>query len=71
MYEYYTGNPIEQTVQLDFGDNDDISPWAAEYVKKAVCMKFIVGNSNHEFCPQNTATRAEAATVLLKFINSS
>ena len=70
MYEYYTGNPIEQTVQLDFVDNDDISPWAAEYVKKAVCMKFIVGNLNHEFCPLNTATRAEAATVLLKFINS-
>lgn len=53
---------------LAFGDAEEISDWAVEYVKIAAYHKLIEGKETGEFEPLNTATRAESATVLARLL---
>ncbi len=54
-----------------FDDKDKISSWAAEYVSAAQRSSLIEGKSNKLFDPQGTATRAEVATILKRFIENT
>jgi len=47
-------------------DKDKISSWAAEAVAIATHHKIISGYPDNSFKPQGEATRAEAATVIIK-----
>ena len=49
-----------------FIDNDKISSWAAEAVAIASQHQIITGYPDNSFKPQGEATRAEAATVIIK-----
>jgi len=49
-----------------FIDNDKISSWAAEAVATASQHQIIAGYPDNSFKPQGEATRAEAATVIIK-----
>ncbi len=55
--------------ELSFRDNGRISAWAEEAVSRLVGLGIIKGMENNYFRPQNTATRAEAATVLHRLYN--
>ena len=61
-------NPEEYV--LAFGDAEEISDWAVEYVKIAAYHKLIEGKETGEFEPLNTATRAESAAVLARLLRS-
>lgn len=52
-----------------FDDNDAISDWAISSVNQAVLNGFMDGMDDNNFNPKNTATRAQAATVILRVIN--
>lgn len=49
-----------------FGDSEEISSWAYADVLAMSQIGMILGYSNGDFGPRNTATRAQAATVLLR-----
>jgi len=54
-----------------FKDNDKIAPWAKESVAWAVSSKVISGAENGtKVNPRNTATRAEATTMLKNYLDS-
>lgn len=60
---------LEQEVDgtpLTFADDAEISAWAKENVADMSAMGIVYGDGNNRFHPQNTATRAEAAAVLLR-----
>ncbi len=47
-----------------FVDKDLISPYASEYVEKAVSLHIIKGVNDTSFAPQDLATRAQAIVIL-------
>ena len=52
----------------NFADAASISPWAVNYVGKAVSLGIVKGRTTDEFAPRATATRAEAATMIKRMI---
>lgn len=55
--------------ELTFADAKQISPVRSLFVAAAVGLKFMGGYPDNTFRPQNTATRAEAAAVLIRLLN--
>lgn len=73
MYQYtrtILTNPKTNTENVsEFADSDKISEWAKTSVKQAVANGFMDGMDNNMFNPELTATRAQAATVILRVLN--
>lgn len=69
MLEYIKGEKFDEASEAEFSDNDEISEWAEEYINKAVANGLMNGTPENKFEPKKNATRAEAAAVLLRFIN--
>ncbi len=55
-----------KTTELTFADSETISDWAKESVARVSAAGLILGQNDNTFAPRNTATRAQAATVLLR-----
>ena len=53
---------------VTFADNANISSWAREAVKSMQQAGVLSGKTNNRFDPAGTATRAEVATVLRRFV---
>lgn len=63
------GYSIPKTLEaVTFADNTKISSWAKEAVKAMQQAGVLSGKSNNQFDPTGNATRAEAATVLHRFV---
>lgn len=58
------GDDIDETP--DFADADAISDWAAESVARMAYAGIVQGVGNRRFAPADTATRAEAAAIVLR-----
>ena len=54
----------------DFKDTDKISSWAVESVDALARAGILNGRDNGNFDPKGTATRAEIATMFVKFIDT-
>ncbi|MGN0178794.1 MAG: S-layer homology domain-containing protein, partial [Monoglobaceae bacterium] len=67
--EKVSGAAVSGAADISFTDADKIGDTDA--VKKAVSMNLMVGNSDGSFAPGNTATRAEAAAVIRRYIDGS
>lgn len=70
MYRYAEFKNADMSVAddlSDFSDGSAVSGWALENMKWAVAADLINGMGNHTLAPQGTATRAQAATVLMRF----
>ncbi len=61
-----TNTPTETDKIEDFEDQENISKWAVTSVKQAVANGFIEGMEDNIFKPADTATRAQAATVIFR-----
>jgi hypothetical protein len=59
---------IDPRTTLSFTDTANIPDWALPYVQEAVKLKIISGNPDNRFLPDNNATRAEAATMIVKML---
>lgn len=55
--------------KLSFSDAYDISDWAVTGVKIAVAQGFVEGMEDGTFKPQDTATRAQAATIVSRVLD--
>ncbi|MNW51415.1 hypothetical protein D3C74_289000 [compost metagenome] len=54
----------------DFADKDNISNWATDAMKWAVGKGLFSGKRKGELDPLGTATRAEIAVLLMRFMKS-
>ena len=71
MKNYATklGYTIPKTLEVvNFADSTGISSWAKEAVKSMQQAGILAGKTNNCFDPAGTATRAEVATVLRRFV---
>lgn len=67
MLYNYAGKPATSGTLSAFTDADHVSFWAENAIKWAVENKIMSGKGNGILDPKGTATRAEAATMLMKF----
>jgi hypothetical protein len=54
------------TADKVFTDANEVSSWATDAVNAVVRTEIMGGYEDNTFKPQNKATRAEAATVIVK-----
>ena len=54
-------------VKLSYPDTNEIDPWATEAVKYCNENEIVLGRTNGNFAPLDTATRAEVAAILKRF----
>lgn len=73
FYQYtrtiLTNTAVDTTKIKDFADQSDISEWAKVSIKQAVANGFIDGMDNNMFKPKDSATRAQASTIILRVIS--
>ena len=62
--------PSEADAELTYSDSADISAWAADGARYCLSAGIIRGRDNNAFCPQETASRAEVSTLVMRFIGS-
>ncbi len=69
-YKKYSGNIGDYNPILlkDYSDNEIISPWAQDAFAWTVYNKYITG-ANGMLLPRNNATRAQAAQIIMGFLN--
>ena len=68
-YAAKLGYTVPETLEaVSFADNTNISSWAKEAVRSMQQAGILTGKTNNRFDPAGTATRAEAATVLRRFV---
>ena len=68
-YAAKLGYTVPKTLEaVTFADNASISSWAKEAVKSMQQAGILAGKTNNRFDPAGTATRAEVATVLRRFV---
>jgi hypothetical protein len=69
-YAEYKGMDMTASAGFDsFNDGDRVASWAAPYMSWAVGSELMKGDSNGNLNPAGNATRAEAATVMMRFAN--
>ena len=70
-YCEYAQIELEGLITEDkFEDDELISSWAKEYVKKSQMANLIQGRGNNKFNPLGSASRAEAATILMRLVQN-
>lgn len=68
-YAAKLGYDLPQTLKaVTFADNTQISSWAKNAVKSMQQAGILAGKNENKFDPKGTATRAEVATVLRRFV---
>lgn len=71
-YAVFAGH-ADDTIQplVGYTDADAISSWAADAMAWAVDNGYITGKTNNRLDPQGLATRAEAATILARYLEAN
>ena len=64
----YAGKPQAKSSLADFVDGEETSQWAESAMLWAVEQGLIEGMGNAQLNPQGQATRAQAATILMRFV---
>ncbi|WP_082707841.1 CBM35 domain-containing protein [Paenibacillus sp. DMB5] len=67
-YRLQHGNLPAGTDSLSMKDAASISDWAAEAVAEAASLGFVKGRADGTFAPKASATRAEAAQILMNYL---
>ena len=68
-YAQYKGADVSASGDISgFVDSANVSSWAADAVKWAVGSGLVNGVEGNALAPQGTSTRAQAATVLMRFV---
>ena len=67
----YAGSPAAQGGLNAYPDSASVSNWAAQAMAWAVETGLITGTGAGELNPQGTATRAEVAAILVRFVEKT
>ena len=65
-----TMNALKTAEEITFSDASNISPWAYDTVSLACAQGFITGMGDNRFEPKQTATRAQAATIVSRVMDA-
>ncbi|NEU60259.1 S-layer homology domain-containing protein [Paenibacillus sp. ALJ109b] len=65
------GIQTNSNAKLDFKDAKDVPAWAVSYVASAVEAGLVGGVGGNRFAPMQTATRAEAVTLIVGLLEQS
>lgn len=71
LFRYAQKLGLDTTVRADlsnYEDADQVSDWAVEAMRWAVGAGLVQGTSNTTISPKGTATRAQAATFIMRFM---
>ncbi|MCL6659679.1 S-layer homology domain-containing protein [Paenibacillus amylolyticus] len=70
LYNYmkYKGYEIPESHSKSFTDESEISSWALEAVQALQGNGIVLGKPDNFFAPKATATRAEVATIFVRFV---
>lgn len=70
LYNYmkYKGYEIPESQSKSFADESEISSWALEAVQALRGIGIVLGKPDNLFDPKATATRAEEATIFVRFV---
>ncbi len=68
MLYRYAGQPAVTGDTSAFTDSDDVSDWAADAMAWAIESGIIAGMGNNTLAPQGFATRAQVATIFMRFL---
>lgn len=74
LYNYakYKGYDVTTSADLSkFADNASVSTWAQPAMQWAVAEGYISGMGDNQLAPQGTATRAEIASVIMRFMEAT
>lgn len=74
LYNYakYKGYDVTASADLStFADNASVSAWAQPAMQWAVAEGYISGMGDNQLAPQGTATRAEIASVIMRFMEAT
>mgnify|MGYP005759514377 CR=1 FL=1 len=74
LYNYakYRGYDVTASADLSaFADNASVSTWAQPAMQWAVAEGYISGMGDNQLAPQGTATRAEIASVIMRFMEAT
>ena len=74
LYNYakYKGYDVTASTDLSkFADNASVSTWAQPAMQWAVAEGYISGMGDSQLAPQGTATRAEIASVIMRFMEAT
>lgn len=74
LYNYakYKGYDVTASASLStFTDSTSVSAWAQPAMQWAVAEGYISGMGNGQIAPQGTATRAEIASVIMRFMEAT
>ncbi|MGI6336891.1 MAG: S-layer homology domain-containing protein [Eubacteriales bacterium] len=71
-YASYKGYDVTAAHELTaFADAGDVSEWALAAIKWAVSEGLMIGNSEKSLAPLKNVTRAQVATILMRFIKNT
>lgn len=68
LYRYAKAEKVDGTVLAEFPDAGLVSDWAAEAMRWAATKGILTGNVAGELNPTGTASRAEVAAMLMRFV---
>lgn len=70
LYNYmkYKGYEIPESQSKSFADESEISSWALEAVQALRGIGIVLGKPDNLFDPKATGTRAEVATIFVRFV---
>lgn len=74
LYNYAKYKGYDVTASADpstFADNASVSAWAQPAMQWAVAEGYISGMGDNQLAPQGTATRAEIASVIMRFMEAT
>ncbi len=72
LYRYAQYNNLDVSPCADlsrYSDAEQISPYAENALSWAIAEKLMIGTSTSNICPKGYASRAEAASILMRFCN--
>lgn len=64
----YAGSPAATDKELHFADADEVSAWALDALRWAVENGILTGKAGNLLDPAGEATRAEAVTMLMRYL---
>ncbi len=67
LYRFSEAEAVEEAALADFADADKVSDWAVEAMNWAVSVGLINGVAEDTLAPQGNATRAQIATILMRY----
>ncbi|MEQ2456991.1 glycoside hydrolase family 2 TIM barrel-domain containing protein [Flavonifractor hominis] len=71
MLYRYAGSPATEGSLTGFADASSVSAWAQDAMEWAVAEGILTGKDGSALDPQGTASRAEVATMLMRFVQSA